>query len=207
MVKLKGPILSTVASGTLADVLCFLRGQQTTIAKKYARPKNPKSPGQVGVRAMVTWLSKQWSSLSPAEQLTWQDAVPGKQLAPYHAYIRYNMIRWNNMLYPSAAYPAAEILSQTTAPALYLSPRVASIHIETNAIGSGMCWGYVHFQSTSTGFTPSPNNAVYVKSRDAWSTVFLLTPVLPGTYYHRCMPYRRDGRIGNMTVEVPVTVS
>ena len=207
MVKIKGPILSTEASGKLADVLCFLRGRQTAIAKKYAVPKNNKSPAQIGVRAMVAFLAQQWRNLSAADQATWQNTDAWKQFAPYHAYMRYNMIRWNNMHYPSKAYPAAELLTPTTAPALYLTASIASIEIETNAIGSGTCWGYVHFQSTSPGFTPRPQNTVHVQIKTGWSTRFLLTPVQPGTYYHRSMPYRLDGRTGNMTTEETVTVT
>lgn len=206
MVKLKGPIHSGDATGSLAEVLSFLRGKTVTIAKKHARPANPKSPAQKGVRAMIRFLAEQWSLLSAPERASWRAAAAGKPYAAYHAYIKVNMDRWNTMRYPSAAYPAAEVLTPTTAPLLWLTPKVASIQIETNAVGSGACWAYVHFQSLTSGFTPSPQNAVWIKTRDAWSTIFLLTPVMPGTYYHRAIPFRRDGRAGNVTPQSSVTV-
>lgn len=206
MVKLKGPAVSTEATGSIADVLCFLKGKQATIAKKYATPGNKTTRPQLGVRAMVKFLAEQWKNLSSIEQATWEEPSQAQHFAPYHAYIKYNMIRWKTFRYPSTTYPAAEALTPTSAPGLFLTAKIKSIRVETNAWGSGVCWGYVHFQSTSNGFTPSPHNAVYVKTRDAWSTVFLLTPIETGTYYQRAFPFRRDGRPGNMSLQASVTV-
>lgn len=209
MVKLKGPGLATEASGTLADALTFAELRSRSYAKKHARPKNPKTPKQLGVRAMTGFLGAQWRILSPAEQASWQSKATAGRVYPYHAYIAANARRWQNFRTPSKADPAAEAHTLSDPPRLTLTPGTKMISVQLDHIGASSCWGYVLFRSLVTGFTPHPTNAVAAIPRTSgvFSEYYRDTPLEPGTYYYRVLGFRCDGVRGNHSPQKSATVT
>ncbi len=108
MVKLTGPMLSRAASGTLAGQLTFGFSGTTPTLRKKPTPKQPRSGLQISMRAMMTFLSKQWKNLTTNQQETWNLCGTHKQLDAYHRYLGHNLERWRNKTPPTKEYPAAE---------------------------------------------------------------------------------------------------
>lgn len=194
MVKLKGPAVSAEARGKLADVLTFSTNPKTRVVKRHSRPSNPKTGNQIAVRAMMAFLAKEWKNISPADQATWEAPSAPLNVAPYHAYIKYNQARWNNSKTPTQAWPAAE--AQPTPGSQYQDAYdgVASIRLRYYAGGGGTPWGWIIYRDTATMPTVRKDLAIALIARiPPIYTYYRDTPLEPGTYYYRAVAFTQDG--------------
>lgn len=198
MIRLKGPALSETAAGGLADVLTFAKSKKGTSAKTWSKPSQPRTGPQVGVRVMIKFLSKWWSTCSPTEQATWSAIADARNLAPYHAYIRGNMLRWRNFLSPSKAYPPAQILLPTIASKPQAIAGVASVNVGVrHTVGTNNV-GALIFRGPAEDFPLTIDRVVQVAPHSwpltwAW---WLDTPLQPGTYWYACRMFTLDGNLG-----------
>jgi len=123
MVKLKRPCLSSFARGALGESLIFQTTRGRATAKRFRKPRQPKTPAQLATRAYIGWLSQAWASLTTPEKLTWEDPANANNTSCYHAFLKYNANRFkvtpgefwdppDYPVYPTASYPA----EQTTDP-------------------------------------------------------------------------------------------
>lgn len=192
--KLKGPSLSPEASGTLADVLTYSSSNKRAYAKKHATPRNPKSPPQTAVRAMIRFLTQNWTTLSPADIATYQDLAHAQDIARYHAYLQVNMKRWKNFLFPSKIYPSPGTADPTTPIYQSAFDGVASIRIRLSSGGGPKPWGFVTFRSPVSWTTPTWDQCVNVIFRQPTGfTWWTDTPLEPGTYYYRTHSFSDTG--------------
>ncbi|MBA7689385.1 hypothetical protein ES703_97891 [subsurface metagenome] len=186
MVKLTGPGLSIDASGSLADVLTFSNVKGHAYLKKHARPTQPRTPKQLSIRAMMSFLSAQWNLLTTPEQATWWAIVPGRAPTPYHAFISANMARWRTFRAPSKEYPATEAGGLPATFNSNVSAGVASLRIKIRTTGSPSPWSSFIFRNTSS--MPAQTWDKLVGSIP-WKSIayhaYLDTPLAPGTYYYR----------------------
>ena len=67
MVRVYGPAMSIDASGTLASTIVFSKWKGRNYIRERVIPANPKSGGQVGMRACFAWLTQQWASIAAGE--------------------------------------------------------------------------------------------------------------------------------------------
>ena len=105
MVKLRGPGLAADAAGQLAGELVFSHWKGKAYLKKRTPPKQPRAPGQVATRAMMTFLSSQWSVISASDRATWDALAAQTDISPVNAYHAANLSRWRDFLRPSQTYP------------------------------------------------------------------------------------------------------
>ena len=73
MVKLQAPCLSLEASGSLAGALVFSKWKGRPYCRSLVTPANPRSGGQVGMRAMFKFLSQKWDAIAAGPKATWED--------------------------------------------------------------------------------------------------------------------------------------
>ncbi len=198
MIRLKGPTFSYATTGGLADVLAFAKSKKGTYAKAHSSPKQPRTGAQVGVRAMMSYLGRTWRTLTPANQATWNELATVDQVAPYHAFVRENMKRWNTFRGPSKEYPAADAMTPTTGRNVWVLPAVASVQcgLPIDVIESD--WGSVLLKGDAIGFPIDRAHVIQIVTRDVtqkWTWV-LDTPVAPGTYYYNSFTFEPDGATG-----------
>lgn len=123
MVKLIRPLFSSRASGVLADVLEFSSHPRGARVGTRRKPSQPRTLAQMATRRYMTFLSNAWSSLTPAEKLSWKDHRVADFTSPYHAYLSENANRFKNVagdwwnpnlrdVFPSASWP----ITKTTTP-------------------------------------------------------------------------------------------
>ena len=195
MVKLKGPAVSTEAIGSIADVLSFQKGKRGTIAKKHAKPKQPRTGGQVSTRAAMKFLSQHWKTLNAAQMASWFNQAKQIQVANYHAYLAYNGTRYRHWLMPSKEYPASTAPYTPQLEFNFARSRIASVIYVTRTNHAPYNWGYLLCRSQTSGFTPGWSNAVALFTRDpAGWTEYRDTPLKPGTYYYRCTGFSNLGQ-------------
>lgn len=88
MVRLKGPLFSMEASGTVASAVTFAKWKGRDYARRHAIPSNPKSALQTGVRAVFKWLSQNFANLATVDRSDWAAAALADNLTPLNAQIR-----------------------------------------------------------------------------------------------------------------------
>lgn len=209
MVKLRAPMMSLGASGSLGNAITFSKWKGRAYARELVVPSNPKSGLQTGFRAMFAFLSQQWTNVSTGDQATWQTLADQLVASPFNAYMRGNQRRWRNFTPPAEATPAAEA---ATPPTWTSEPDVAGgvdsilMSWDVNVINDS--WGMVIFRALTTGFTPSISNVVkVVQLTAAGAGTWLDSPLVADQYFYDCRPFTTDGLFGALTGEVEDTVS
>jgi len=207
MVRLKGPMMSLDASGTLAKTLVFSKWKGINYARRPAIPANPKSGGPLSVRAMMQFRSQYWTSLSVSEKADWETRAAVTNISPFNAYISYNMARWGREEYPTQQDPAAEANTPGTIANEAVSAGVRSLTVTDEVTVLADNWGILIYRSTVTGFTPSRNNMYHVMPAvTAAVFTFLDTAVNVGTpYYYRGQAITDDGVAGALFGEITGT--
>ena len=196
MVKLRGPMFSLGASGTLADAVTFSINKGRPYVRERVVPSNPKSGAQVGRRAMFTFLSQAWDAILPGWKATYQDIADELVTAPFNAYMKVNMERWHNFLGPAIIWPPGEIQSgsdRLLATAVWEENR---IKLSTTAISSNQQWGIIYFAKLAGAVTPAVGNAIIVElddDMDPRDTFW--TPPSVGTWHFNSMTFSEDGVI------------
>lgn len=108
MVKLTGPGLGKKAGGSLAGQLTFSNWKGKAYLKKLTKAKQPQTPRQVAMRAVMSFLSAEWAGISDPRKATWDDLAANANISPFNAYQKENLKRARNMQAPSQVWPATE---------------------------------------------------------------------------------------------------
>lgn len=83
MTKLKNPLFSLRASGSLAKVIAFTRRRRQNIAEKMPVPEDAKSLAQLSWRHMYQKAVALWHALSPAEKQEWESLARPKHMTGF----------------------------------------------------------------------------------------------------------------------------
>ena len=196
MVKLRGPGLSVSASGSIADTLTFSRTRGRAYLKHKPTPAQPQSGAQVSMRAMMQWLTQQWTNLSAAEQTTWIDIYPDPSLSPYNSFLKYNLERWRRKHAPSKEYPAAETGSAGVTPRCYCTGGVRHIAVQCYEVDSlQQTWLYLLFHSSTSTPDDDFDKLIKICPAEMWPPPpFIHTPLPPGTHYYRVVATTTTGK-------------
>lgn len=208
MALVTAPLLSMDASGAVGGAVVFSKWKGRNYVRALVKPSNPKSGGQVGVRAMFAFLSQEWKNILPADQATWEDIAEAASFLPFNAYQQNGLLRNRNFLAPTQAYPAAQAMLVDTIGTFTATAGVRQITIEIDdSDTAGDNWGFLIFRSTGTGFTPAFDNLVHVLPRPAAGSLFFVdTPLVPDTYYYDAKPFTKDAVLGVLKGEINATV-
>lgn len=194
MVKLTGPMMSIAASGKFADTMVFAKKGGTAYARQRVIPFNPRSPAQTGLRAMMKFLSQEWSGFSDAEKATWATLAASLSGVNFNAYTHYNLQNLKQFLAPSVEYPATRSGTPSTVSSHLSVGQVGQVQIlyQLSTLADG--WGIMLFRDTTTGFTPSPNNLVaLLPTPNTSGQTYVDSGLQPGTYYYGWRKFTRDG--------------
>lgn len=159
MAGVKGPLFSLDASGSVGDALVYAKWKGRNYVRRHAIPANPRSVGQVSVRAMLKFLTQYWVSLTAGEQADWETRAEATNISAFNAYVAYNMERWGRYAWPSKEDPAAEAGTAGTILAPTATAGSRSILLEVPISVAADNWGVVIHSSLSTGFDPSRTTA------------------------------------------------
>lgn len=208
MVKLKGPSISTAASGKLANALIFGKSKRRAYMKKHAGPANPKTGKQLTVRAAMKFLSQQWKQLTPAQQTTWATLAQATQVSPYHAFIAFNQDRWNNFRAPSKEDPALELEPTPLVRAFLAIGGVKMATIRLLLWFPYDEWGVTIFRKPNPTYPFGHDQCVlWVPIFGQRVTDYVDTPLAPGTYWYTARAFTNDGTLGPARGPVNATVT
>lgn len=87
MAKVTAPELSMNAAGQFAGLLIYTSRNGVPYVKFHATPHVTATKTQSGLRAVFSFLTKAWQTLSPDDQAYWASLVPDPHLTPAHLYL------------------------------------------------------------------------------------------------------------------------
>lgn len=209
MVKVKGPLQSTRASGTLADAVTFSNWKGRPYVKSRALPANPNTAPQAGMRAMFSGLSSSWDALHPMIQATWADLGIIGNVSPFHAYMQENQKRWAQHKAPCMRFTDQdEDATHMDVNTYTATGQVRSVSCEliVNAVLQG--WGWLIHRSPTTAFTPGPHTLVHaLLNVNVGRSTWIHAPLEPGTYFYRMFKTTIDGASQDLGDELEAIVS
>ena len=177
MVKLIAPMLSLQARGALGKALTFKQTNGRATCGRWLKPPYRRTPAQISIRGFNRRLTAAWDTIMPQVKQTWEPEAEARQIAPYHAYLSYNMKRWNQQLAPSMF---------AGAPGLMPCPAINMSDVDIKAPGwitmwnwfaVGNIWNAVWY-SVPNGDPPPQRNS-YLDAISSWDS-----PVWGVHYYN-----------------------
>jgi hypothetical protein len=208
MVRVQAPAMSLEASGSLAGALVFSRWKGRPYVRELVKPSNPRTGPQVGIRAMLRFLSQDWENIGAVPQDSWSDRANAKVISNFNAYIGYNVYRWRDFLGPSDTDPPAATDVQPTLGVLAATAGVRSITVTQPITVAADGWGIAFFRSPTGVFVSTFDKLKYIGKIDGVNDVnFVDSPLDPGTYYYEVRSFTKDGQLGAASTEVDATVT
>ncbi len=206
MARVKGPLFSMDARGSIGKTLVFSIWKGINYVKRHSIPSNPKSAAQVSFRSMMTFLSQIWDGLTAGNKATWDTRADSLNISPFNAFVGYSMTRWNHYKGPTIEHPAAEGDVGGDAPTTTPANGVKEISL---SIAHGVAppdWGWIIHRSVDTGFTPSRSTAVAIFATAADPDVYLDAPLPTGVQqFYRIQGFGDEGTKGTLEAEVTGT--
>jgi len=208
MVKLNGPMFSLGASGTLGKAITFASWKGRAYARGTVIPANPKAEKQLSVRAMMTFLSQNWTAISPGDKATWQDQADANVMSTFNAYIAANLATWRNFQGISQTSPFTR--AQTTivpgAASATNGVRMITVTMPVTVTNSG--WAVLFFRKKAAPVTQAFDNLVHVGLVDGVNDiVFVDTPLDPATYHYNFYCASVDGKFEVINLPVNATAT
>ncbi len=204
MARVNGPLMSMSASGALAGSIVFSNWKGRPYVRQLVRPANPKSGGQVSMRAILKFLSQQWVDIPPADQSSWEDLADADVVSYFNAYMKKNLGRNRDFLAPSHNSAIEQVLVIDPITDFTATPAVRSITIEitaTNIVGAN--WGHLLYRGLESEFVPSFTNLIAIVPHTTPDpAVWVDSPLEPDTYYYNAKPFTIDAVIGDLKGEI-----
>jgi len=207
MVKVQAPALSLDASGSIGGAIVFSKWKGRAYARALVKPHNPKSAGQTGIRAMLSFLSQQWDGLSIPEKATWKDLAEATNISTFNAYIAYNVRRWRENRGPTQGYPAAEAGTAVTIGQVGTGG-ARSAEIVNTPSAATIGWGMAIFRKPTAGATKTYNMLIKIVPISGVSAItWIDAPLAAGHWFYASCFVCDDGSLGALCSEDDCTVT
>lgn len=208
MVRVSSPMMSMDASGTIAKAATFSKWKGRNYVRSRVIPHNPKTAGQVGVRAAFKFLAANWKNIAVGTQALWATLAAALSISTFNAYVRGNQSRWRNFQMPSKdpsalAAHTSGVLATWTATA-----GVRQIDLALTLTTANANWGSAIFRSPTSTFTATWDKCVaIVRCEDTVVHHFIDTPLAAGHYYYKHILFTDDGKASTVSSEVDAIVA
>lgn len=206
MVKLKAPLGSTEARGTLAGLVTFSNRRGRHVAGVAARPAQPRTEAQRATRIYMTWLTRRWADISPHRKITWLNFADTPLLSPYHAYVSHNIQRFKNLPgldagvstipnWPGQAYPVGVTGTVGNFTGETTTPGEGFLDFTRNVTSIAQQWGYAYFHITAEHPKPVYRNLARIETVQipGWKTT-RIENLPPGPCTIKFIRFTTDGK-------------
>lgn len=203
------PLLSLDASGSIGKALVFSKWKGRSYVRALVKPANPRSGGQVSMRAMLKFLSQYWTFQSAGAKSSWDNPADARVVSQFNAYVSAGCKKNREFLAPYKNWP--QVIGSAV-DAIDTFTATAGVREVTIALNQGAptdpAWGFMLFWSTTTGFTPSFSNLLAVIPAAVTTVVnFVHGPLTADTYYYDAKPFGPEGFIGALDGEISAVIS
>jgi len=207
MARTTAPLFSLDASGSLANAVVFSKWRGRQYVRRHTIPKNPQTPAQVGIRAMMKFLAQEYADRKVVIDAQFAEPAAAKNVSAFNAYVAYNMRRWREYRGPSLDYPASE---ETTAITIVqsLTGGQRNVLISNDPSGDDSNFGILIFRSLSAITTANWNLCIAIVHANAGDAVtFTDAPLAAGTYHYRSAICNETGKIGTACADATAVVT
>lgn len=208
MVKLKGPGMATGAAGQLGGAIVFSNWRGRSYAKKLTNPAQPRPDQQVASRAALTFLSTEWSTISSANQQTWDNYENLADLDWYHRYCQENLRTFQLAQAPSQLWPATRTGAFNTFASWTVKAqgRRAQHVAVVNALNDG--WGALVFRGNFIVTDAHFDKVIHIQPFPTATTYrWWDGPLDPGNWHYRIRRITKDGNLSGYTSDRMITIS
>ena len=158
MAKLRNPLFSFSARGTLARALTFRRRGQKVIAETKPIPKDARTSNQLAWRTMYQKCTDLWHTLSGSEKQTWEALARRQHMTGYNYYMSLCLKPNPGVYLPLAGGTMQGNIAMATNRILNLPAPVADEEPLRKIDGAGGAWTLVSavdvtLNTTTVSFT------------------------------------------------------
>lgn len=207
MAVVVGPLMSVDATGTFAGAAVYSHWKGRNTVRRHAVPANPRSVGQLSVRAMMKFLSQYWDDLSSAEQTSWDARAEAGRFSAFNAFVQFDMLRWGVNLLPRKDEAAdmsdtAGVIDNEVATA---GSRSVMVSIEVTTLNQN--WGINIYRGLTAAVGTTRNELVQtIPAETAATFTWLDFPLTPNVaVYYRAKGFSEEGVIGNAVDDFTAT--
>jgi hypothetical protein len=201
-------MMSLDASGTIGGAATFSKWKGRNYVRARVVPHNPKSAGQVGVRAAFKFLAQNWLPITAGTKALWLPLAKALVISGFNAYIRSNQSRWRNFRMPSKDPTAAEAHSAGVLNAWSATAGIRQISLTLSLTTANACWGAAIFRSLTGTFTEQWSNCIaLIAVADTATHIYIDTPLAAATYYYSHILFTDDGKASAGSAEVNAIVA
>ena len=93
MAKLKGPLMSISATGTVGGIITYTAGKKSNTAKAKKKRKDRPTKAQIDTRRAWQYGWAFWNSMTPAERLDWTTYAALRGLGGHAMFLRHWMLQ------------------------------------------------------------------------------------------------------------------
>jgi len=205
MARVSAPLFSLDASGTVANAIVFSKWRGRQYVRRHARPKNPRSAGQIGIRAAMKFLAQAYTDNKGDIDTNFADPSKSANVSFFNAYVAYNIRRWRQAHGVSIEYPATESANSITITQ-GLTAGQRNIIVSVTASATTLLWAIAIYRSTATITTVNWNNCIaIIPVTDGAAHLYTDAPLVAGTYHYRAAAINNTGKIGTACADASAT--
>lgn len=197
MAVVSGPLMSLGASGKLGGAIVFSSWKGRPVVRQLVTPSNPQSAKQIARRAMMSFLTKYWAPLGATPQATWDTLAKSSNVSPFNSYVGNGQDNWTQFLPPTSSYKHAAGVPATTA----VITATGGVGQATLSVALGTLndnWGVAIFAKLGSAPAGIFTEVVFVGTGVATPAVFVITPLIPGTWHFKARPFSLYGDWGTL---------
>src|ERR1700682_1937861 len=154
MATTKAPLLSLAASGSIGKAIVFSIWKGRSYVRKSVKPANPKSGLQVGMRAMMSFISRAYAPLTAGQKANWKVLSKAKNITAANSMTKQAQTRnrQNHGPKKDPTFPFGPVGAAPTAPVATPFPK--SIEVTWVDSAGANDWLTMVYMSTLNGFVP-----------------------------------------------------
>lgn len=207
MVQTTAPLFSISAAGTIARTLTYGHNRSSPFVRYRSMPVDRHSQKQGAFRSAMRLLSNRWPTLTQIWKDKWNAKPLSTSLSPFHAFTRFNMLRFRQQL-PFSKQPTIQALMGHP---VYDAPTIANVNgrvvLTINLTSGKGAWGIYLWRNTSTSVPRDLEHCIGVFDFEHERTyTFTDTPTEPGHYYYQFRPFRVRGFWSPLLPELDIEV-
>jgi hypothetical protein len=200
MAVVRMPLMSLSATDSIGKAITFSSWKGRAYVRKLVKPHNPKSGLQTGQRAGVSFLSKNYASLSSTIKARWLAVVAKRGLTALNSFVRTNQprIRRNLGIIQDPTLAAGAVEAAPTAGAAAAGTRQLTVTWVDSAGAND--WATLIWRSTSGGFTPDSSTLIAIVAHGVQTYTDI--KVVSGTpYFYRIAGTEKGGTLGALAAQ------
>ncbi len=208
MARVNGPLMSLDASGSLGGTVVFSKWKGRPYVRQLVKPSNPRSGGQISVRAALKFLAQNWAGITLTKRNSWNDLADAGVYSTFNAYTKIGLTRNADFLAPHQDATDTQIETPSVIGTFTAVAGVRSITITIDDTDlADPSWGYLIYRNLTPAFTPGFDNLhAMILANAAVPVNFVDTPLEQDTSYYDTKPFTLDGSIGFLNGEINAVI-